>query len=309
MQLKAQLDDAALSAPKQIKKHYYDTDAEVSAAGNKKKKQSLMREKNSKQRAKSERLSGKSASIITVNAGGGMQTHTQTPSPHRMRSPDPTLEWETTDETRFGPETTDETPWAPYETTVAPDETTVAPDETTIAPDETTFAPEETTVAPDETTFAPYGAPYETTVAPDETTIAPDETAVAPDETTFAPDETTVAPDETTVAPDDEITVAPDDETTVAPDEAPSGECTNLGELVLSKCPGCCGGETPGECAEDIRAMIVSGRVCGRHTCGGDTPGECPGECTKLDDGFDITCYDAATLDGGSMCRESIQCA
>merc|ERR1719324_1361280 len=157
-----------------------------------------------------------------------MQTHTQTPSPHRMRSPDPTLEWETTDETRFGPEATDETP------------------------------------------CAPYGAPYETTVAPDETTIAPDQTTVAPD-------------DETTVAPED-------DETTVAPDEAPSEECTNLGELVLSVCPGCCGGETLGECAKGC--------------CEGETLGD-----TKLYDGYNITCSDAATWEGGSMCNESIQCA
>merc|ERR1719262_332666 len=63
---------------------------EVSLLGIKKKDESLMREKKSKQRPKSQRLSGKSASMITVDAGGGIQTQAQTPSPHRMKSPDPT---------------------------------------------------------------------------------------------------------------------------------------------------------------------------------------------------------------------------
>jgi len=290
MRLKAQLDDAALSTPKQIMKHYSGTDVEVPLTGNKKKDEALMREKKSKQQPKSQRLSGKSASMITVDAGGGIQTQAQTPSPHRMRNPDPASAENTTSPDPASAENTTSPDPASDEDTTSPDED--VPDED--VPDE--VVPE--TTAPDEVTMSPAPAPDEDTTSPDP----------ASDEVTTSPDE--VVPDE--VVPE---TTAPDE---VVPDEAPSGECeksvtvnpeaapkdqekvrcdrvcrlypkyaakrTNLGELLISVCPGCCGERLLEEA---------------------ETPaGRCANWEKTVHEKSNITCKDAATWDEGLMCRE-----
>jgi len=241
MRLKAQLDDAALSTPKQIMKHYSGTDVEVPLAGNKKKDEALMREKKSKQRPKSQRLSGKSASMITVDAGGGIQTQAQTPSPHRMRNPDPTPDEEMpknngTGESGGGSGADP----ASVENTTSPDP---ASDEDTTSPDE---------VVPDE-------------VVPE--TTAPDE--VVPDEAPSGECEkiVTVNPE---AAPKDQEKIRCDSVCRLYPKVA--AKRTNLGELLISVCPGCCG--------ERLQGLEEA-----------ETPaGQCANWNKKVYEGYDVTC-------------------